>query len=412
MPENRVPRKGEAERMITYQRALREIARQTPRLSAKKLPLRQCLNKTLAADIFSPLDFPHFDNSAVDGYALCFDKSGTVKDTAFKTAGEIPAGQFYSGTLRPGQAMRIFTGAPVPKGAAAVVMQEHAVVNKNALALRKEPRADENIRFQGEDFRKGALLVKRGICLEPAHLAVAAAAGHQKAAVYPFPRAAILTTGNELARAGEKISRGKIYDSNTELLSALVFQAGGIPVVLGLAADSLANIRNALRRGLCQDILIISGGVSVGKYDFVKEALEAEGVREIFWKVNIKPGKPLYFGKKGKTLVFGLPGNPVSAFITFEEFVKPALAKMSGKPARARWLEGVLSKEFHNGPRPHFVRVRCARRKNAMMITPLPGQGSHQIGSLAKANGLWMVKPDEKFQAGQKIRVKIIAGDL
>lgn len=398
--------------MITYQQAIKEILRQTPRLNAARLPLRQCLEKVLARDISSPLDFPHFDNSAVDGYALCFTKNPSAENTVFKVGGEISAGRFFSGTLRPGQAMRIFTGAPVPKGTRTIVMQEHTERENGNLLLRQKPRDKEHIRFQGEDFSKGTVLVKAGRRLEPAHLAVAAAAGHEKVTVYPLPRAAILTTGNELVRAGEKKGPGKIYDSNTELITALVRQAGGIPAALDLAGDDLQKIRKAVREGLRQNVLIISGGVSVGKYDFVKEALQKEGVQEIFWKVDIKPGKPFYFGKKGKTLVFGLPGNPVSVFITFEEFVKPALAQMSGRPVRPCWAQGILSKEFHNGPRLHFVRVVCARRKGIITVTPLPGQGSHQIGSLAKANGLWMVKPDARFQAGAPIKIKMIAEQI
>ncbi len=420
--------------MLTHRKAIKEISRHTFALKPKFLPLSRCLDKVLAKTLSSPIPFPNFDNSAVDGYAIRFKKKvvilseakdlasrffglrpqndDPVQHTTFHVQGEIAAGEFFSGTLKPGHAMQIFTGAPVPRGTDAVIMQEQTERQNGSVNILKPPRFKENIRFQGEDFRKNSTLVKAGTRLEPAHLALAATAGCDKISVYPWPRVAILVTGNELLNPGQKILPGKIYDSNTVFLEALVKKAGGAPFILPRIKDNLRKSIAAIRKGLEYDVLIVAGGVSVGKYDFVKEALKKEGVKEIFWKVNIKPGKPLYFGKKKKTLVFGLPGNPVSVFVTFEEFVKPALLKMSGQDIGPKWVQGVLKSEFKNGFRPHFVRVRYFQQKGNSMIEPLKGQGSHQVASLAKANALMKVKAGQTLGAGQTVKAKIILGGM
>ncbi|MBI3313019.1 MAG: molybdopterin molybdotransferase MoeA [Candidatus Omnitrophica bacterium] len=407
--------------MLTHREAIKEISRHTFTLKPKLLPLSRCLHKVLAKTLYSPTPFPNFDNSAVDGYAIRFKKetkhskrylvpfAQDLKGTRYLLRGEIPAGEFFSGTLKPGYAMQIFTGAPVPRGTDAVIMQEQTERQNGSVNILKPPHFKENIRFQGEDFRKNSTLVKAGTRLEPAHLALAATAGCDKISVYPWPRVAILVTGNELLNPGQKILPGKIYDSNTVFLEALVKKAGAIPFVMPRAKDNLRKSITAIRKGLEYDVLIVAGGVSVGKYDFVKEALKKESVKEIFWKVNIKPGKPLYFGKKKKTLVFGLPGNPVSVFVTFEEFVKPALLKMSGQDFHPSWVLGRMKKEFKNGFRPHFVRVRCFRQKGDFWIEPLQGQGSHQVASLAKANALMKVEPGKRMEAGQTVKVKLIS---
>ncbi len=409
--------------MLTYTEALNLILRHTTLLKVRPLPLSECLGRVLGENVYSPLDFPHFDNAAVDGYAVGKNFQGELE-----VQGEIPAGGIFEGGLRFQGAIRIFTGAPVPKGTKAVVMQEHTKRQNGSVLIFKSPERYENIRFRGEDFRKGDLLLKKGTMLEPSHLALLATVGCKKAPVYPAPKIAILATGNELLKKGERLRAGKIFDSNTILLEAMVRKSGGCPQVLCPAGDSLREIHKAVQLGLQCDVLIVAGGVSVGKYDFVKKALAREGVGEIFWKVDIKPGKPLYFGKKNQTLVFGLPGNPVSVFVTFEEFVKPALLKMSGKRIEAKWKEGLLTHGFENGARPHFVRVRCRlfrRRsaacspgtarlvrceseKGAVRITLLKGQGSHQISALARSNALLKVEPHEILKKNQKVRVKII----
>ena len=394
--------------MLSYEQALKKILEHTFPLKPRLLPLRESLGLVLAENLFSPEPFPVFDNSAVDGYAVV---SGPVKKkekSQLKVVGEIRAGEFFKESLKPGEALRIFTGAPVPKGADAVVMQEHVARVNGTLSLLNRPKPKENIRFRGEDFSKGKLLIRKGTLLEPAHLALLRAVGREEAPVYPLPTVSILATGSELLREGEPVTLGKIRDSNSILLEALVKKTGGIPQRLPSVGDEPGEIRSAIRKGLKENLLLISGGVSVGKYDFVKGILRKEGVREIFWKVNIKPGKPLFFGKKRGTLVFGLPGNPVSVFVTFEEFVKPALLKMRKRPLMRKEIKGYLTDSFRNGPRLHFVRVRSVPKKKRYAITPLKGQGSHMIGTLAQANSLLRVEPNVLLKRNQKVSVELL----
>lgn len=389
--------------MLTHQEALSRILRSAKPLGHVTVPLPEALGRILSENVKARLPFPHFDNSAVDGFAV---HRSARNQKEFKFKGEIPAGHTRKAVLKPGEAMAIFTGAPVPRGAEAVIMQEVAERRNGSVLLQEPVESLANIRLEGEDFKIGDLLISKGACLEPQHLALLAALGHSKVKITRPPKVGVLATGNEIVRAGKKLQRGQIYDSNTPLLEALIKKTGADPVLIAKAEDSLAGIQNAVRKGLRQDVLIVCGGVSVGKYDFVKEALRKEGVREIFWKIDIKPGKPVFFGKKGKTLVFGLPGNPVSVYVTFEEFVKPALHKMMGKNAEPSWTEGFLTKPFQNGPRPHFLRVCCQKRNGRHEITPLKGQGSHQIGTLAKAHGILKAEAGETFTSGQKVRIK------
>ncbi len=390
--------------MLTHQEALSRILRNAKVLGDVMVSLPEALGRVLSENVKAKLPFPHFDNSAVDGFAVRWKAKGQMK---FKFKGEIPAGHARKAVLKPGEAMAVFTGAPVPGGTQTVVMQEYAERKNGSVLLQKPVEALANLRRQGEDFKTGSLLIPKGTWVEPQHLALLAAMGHSKVKTVRSPKIGVFATGNELVSSGQKLKRGQIYDSNTPLLEALIKKTGAHPVLIAKAEDSLAGIRYAVLR---QDVLIVCGGVSVGKYDFVKEALCREGVREIFWKIDIKPGKPVYFGRKGKTLVFGLPGNPVSVFVTFEEFVKPALLKMMGKSPEPSWTEGFLTQPFKNGPRPHFLRVRCQKRNGRHEITPLKGQGSHQIGALAKAHGILKAEAGEALAPGQKVRMKAIAG--
>ena len=271
------------------------------------------------------------------------------------------------------------------------------------------PKLHEHIRFQGEDICKDQLLLSRGTLLQPMHLALLAAVGRVYVKVYPAPQVVIGVTGSELIKGGEEIKPGKIYDSNSVLLRTLVEQCGGTSFVAEHVADDPESIRRIVEAGLKKDMLIISGGVSVGSYDFVRAVLLEEGVAEIFWKVDIKPGKPIFFGKKGKTLIFGLPGNPVSVFVTFEEFVKPVLLKMQMKTeSKDHWIEGELTHDFENGNRPHFVRVFCEEGTNGYSITPLEKQGSHMLGALASSNAILRMEAGQKLKAGDSVRVKLI----
>ncbi len=391
--------------MLSYKQALEKIIRHSSPLKAKLLPLREALGLVVAKNIFSEEPFPSFDNSAVDGYAISAPKR---LPRLLKVQGEVQAGEVFKRGLKPGHAIQIFTGAPVPQGAQAVVMQEYTERINGRVTLLKPSKLNDNIRFCGEDFERGAILIKKGTLLGPTQLALLATVGCEKVPVYPPVKVAILATGSELLKVGERLKPGKIRDSNSILLEALVKQVGGNPSSFPSAGDNFRTVRSRIRKGLKNNILLVSGGVSVGKYDFVKEVLKQEGVREIFWKVDIKPGKPLFFGKKDQTLVFGLPGNPVSVFITFMEFVKPAIEKMTMQKFFERSVEGYLTQKFQNGNRLHFVRVQCRRRGKGFAITPLKGQGSHMIGSLAVSNGILKVEPNHLLRKNERVSIKII----
>lgn len=395
--------------MLTYKQAIEKVLEHSFPLKSRRLRFWESLGLVASRDLISHEPFPSFDNSAVDGYAISSlsDKKGQM---ALEVQGEIRAGECFRGILRPGCAVRIFTGAQVPRGAQAVVMQEDTERVNGHVFLLKRPSAKENVRFAGEDVQKGEVIVWRSTLLNASHLAVLAAVGYEKVPVFPPPKIAILATGSELLKAGKKLKPGKVRDCNSILLQALVEKDGGIPNLLPTVGDNLAKIRVLVRKGLRNDILLIAGGVSVGKYDFVREVLKKEGVREIFWKVDIKPGKPIFFGIKNQTLVFGLPGNPVSVFVTFQEFVRPAIFKMMGKNDHTggEQVEGYLTKPFQNGSRLHFVRVHCVRGRKGYLVTPLKGQGSHMIGSLAASNGILKVEPNRLLRKNERLSVKII----
>ena len=394
--------------MLTYDEALQIILKHAKPLDSREVSLNQCLNRVLSRNVYAPFAFPSFDNSAVDGFAIKF---GEKLETKFRFKGEVPAGHLFKDRLNSGEAVAIFTGAPVPRGAEAVVMQECAQRENGHVVIQKPVQAGDNIRLSGEDFKKGDLLIEKGTCLEPQHVALLASIGIEKVSVIRTPRVAILATGNELVKPGEKLSAGKIYDSNTPLLQALLSNLEANVIVLKKASDDVKALRKVIQTGLDCDVLIVSGGVSVGKYDFVKTVLLEKGVSEIFWKVNIKPGKPLFFGKKEKTLVFGLPGNPVSVFVTFWEFVRPAILKMKGKNPEVLRAEGILTKSFRNGTRPHFIRVVAQNTRNGYRITPLEGQGSHQVSTLARANALLKIEPNQTLKLNERVSIELFAGD-
>lgn len=396
--------------MLEHHEALKKIVQAARPLPVTLTFLKDALGQVLAKDMRSSLALPSFDNSAVDGYAICFQPKDLKKGALaleFKVIGEIAAGALNLPKLAAGQAVQIFTGAPVPAGAQAVVMQENISRERDLIKLSGCPRHGENIRFEGEDIQKGKLLLKKDIVLGAAQIGLLAAAGVAKVPVIGRPQVTILATGNELKKPGEKIRAGQIFDSNTELLRALVEESACLPLTLAAGQDHPLALKTKIRQGLKADVFLIAGGVSVGKYDLVKEILRQEGVREIFWKVNIKPGKPLYFGRKGKTLVFGLPGNPVSVFVTFAEYVKPALRQLQGKKAQPAYKKAQMAINYQNGSRRHFVRCLYTKAASSARVTPLSGQGSHMIHSLAQANALLEVSPSVFLRKNQEVEVKL-----
>jgi molybdopterin molybdotransferase len=320
----------------------------------------------------------------------------------------IPAGEFFSGQLTAGESARLFTGSPLPQGANAVVMQEDTradVSRPDEVLICDSVPEGENIRRQGEDVRKNTLLLEAGSVLTPGVIGLLAAAGVAQVNVGRQPTVGLLATGSELCEPGIKLSPGQIYESNRAMLTPLVTRAGGIPKVFPIVLDDLAETRSVLKSAFAEcDLVVTSGGVSVGEMDFVKAAFEALGGQLQFWKIAIRPGRPFVFGSLGEKFLFGLPGNPVSTFVTFLLLVHPALRRWQGaSQAALPTYPGILGEAISNpGDRRHFMRVRVDEDGKVFSAGK---QGSHVLASLAMADGLLDAPPQMTLPAGTVVRV-------
>ncbi len=394
--------------MLDLETAVARVLAAMPLPQAERLPLAESAGRILTETIISAQDLPAFDNSAMDGYAVrAAEVRGAKADAPvrLRLRTRIPAGETFTGELAPGECARLFTGAPLPRGADAVVMQEDTRVEGEEVLICDAVQPRENVRFQGEDIRHGTTLVEVGEELTPGKLCLLAATGIGIVCVGRQPKVGLVATGSELREAGQPLTPGQIYESNRAMLAPLVTQAGGVAKIYPLVTDTLAATRAALETafGEC-DLVITSGGVSVGEMDFVKAAFESLGGGLQFWKVAIRPGKPFVFGQREGKFLFGLPGNPVSAFVTFLLLVRPALRCWQG--AREVLLPrqpGVLGEPITNaGDRQHFVRVRVDGAGNVLSAGR---QASHALASLAKADGLLAVPPDTTWPAGTNVSV-------
>lgn len=395
--------------MLAYEDALRRLLEAVPAPRVARLELDDALGLALARPVAARLDLPRFDNSAVDGYAVR-PRRGAAPDLRFRVIGTAAAGCPFPGAVGEGEAVRIFTGAPLPRGAEAVLMQEQVRRQAGRIAIASSPAPGQHIRRRGEDLRRGDQVLAAGTVLRSQEIGTLAALGARAVAVAARPTVAVLTTGDELQRPGAPLKPGQIYESNGALVRALVRQAGATPRWLGVAPDGLPSLTRAIRRGLQSDVLVITGGVSVGDKDFVRAAARRCGVRQLCWQVSIKPGMPFFAGRRGRTLVFGLPGNPVSVFVTFEELVKPALARLMGRA----WADGYTTSaalatdvRVSASRRTHFMRVQCVPRDGRLLAQPLNGQGSHHLRTLVEADGWIRLTADEgPWPAGAPVLVK------
>jgi len=373
--------------MLTVKEAGERILAAVTRLPAESVAIDDAAGRFLAADVTAGRQLPPWDNSAMDGFAArSADLPGTLPIDGTVAAGHPPPEQ----TLRAGAAVRIMTGAPLPPGADTVVMREDAGDRGDSVELPASA-AGKHVRRAGEDVAAGSTVLPTGTQLGPGEIGLLAALGNAQLEVGRRPRVAILSTGDELIDVDVDPKPGQIVNSNAYALSAQVREAGGIPVPLGIAADDRDAVIAHLRRGLEHDVLCTSGGVSVGDFDFVKEAFDAIGVAIDFWKVAMKPGKPLAFGvAPSGTLVFGLPGNPVSSMVVFELFARPALRLMQGAATVARPLVEVsLARDYHKEPgRAHFVRASLAWSGGKLVATPSRYQGSGMLRSMVGIDAL------------------------
>lgn len=397
--------------MLAYEAALTRILAEVSNAPTERVSLAEARGRFLAEEITAPIALPAFDNSAMDGYALLArDIKGASADapSTLRLIGRISAGENFTGTLESGTCVRLFTGAAIPAGADAVIMQEDTRVDPQApdfVQILDEVKPWENIRFRAEDIRPGAVVGNPGDMAGPALLGLLAAVGLTEVPVGTRAAIALLATGSELVEAGQPLPPGAIYESNRVTLGGLALQAGARCTNYPLIKDTLLDTRQALEKAFSEnDFVITSGGVSVGELDFVKAAFEELGGELDFWKVAIRPGKPFVFGKWRNKFLFGLPGNPVSAFVTFLLLVRPALLKWQG--ARDTGLpcdHGLLQEPLVNrGDRRHFARVRIDPDG---LVRSSGGQASHLLHSLATANGLVDVPPATTLAPGNTVKV-------
>jgi molybdopterin molybdotransferase len=391
--------------MISEEEAYQKILDNVTSLPARKVPLAEAANCFLAEDVFSRTPLPNFDNSAMDGYAVI--ASDCARGKRLKLVGEQPAGVDRRLRLVFGEAIRIFTGAPIPAGADAVVMQEDVTANSAEITINTEVEPGEFVRRQGCDLAKGQKILGKGERLRAVGIAALAAQGFTDLMVGGKATAAVLSTGDELVPPGASIEPGQIYDSNSLLLRNLLVACGADVPMVEHSADEKDALIAALRRGSDHDVLLISGGVSVGQHDLVKSALGAIGAQIDLWRVAIKPGKPFLFGKVGECGVFGLPGNPVSSFVTFLKFVRPAILRMMGAADHELPLRKVAARLTENvtgdGERPHYIRGRL----NNGEFAPIGRQESHALFGLSRSNALLRIPPQREWRAGDLVDIEI-----
>jgi len=416
--------------MISVEEALHKILSFVDVLEAEIKPITGCVGQVLAEDVYSDFDIPQLDNAAMDGYAVQF--SSIIGATLHQPkvlhviSDEIAAGSVADQEVELGTAIRIMTGAPVPKGADTVVPFEDtdekerkaSEVSLKEIGIHREVVKGSNIRWVGEDIEKGKLVLSKGRLVRPGEIGVLASLGKATASVFRRPVIAILATGNELVDVGKPLTSGKIYNTNTYSLSAQVLRYGGIPKLLGIAPDNFRFLAEAVHRGFDSDLLITSGGVSVGDYDVVKDVLAKEG--EInFWSVRMKPGKPLVFGifrdKAGRKIPhLGLPGNPVSAMVTFELFARPVILKMMGKTNLTKpTIRAVLKSTIENlDGRRVFARVKVTKEEGSYFAILTGSQGSNILTSMVQADGLAIVPEEVKMvQPGDEVEVMMLNWD-
>ncbi len=397
--------------MIEYRQALGRILARAPLCPSERIPLADALGRILAVDIHARESIPPFHKAAMDGYAVRATDTVFPGGRAFvelPVTEDLPAGRISRRGLKPGQAARIMTGAALPRGADAVVMVEDTKDVGPGVHILRTVKKGENTGKAGEDVKKGETPLKKGMLVGPAEIGMLAALGSASVRVRRRPKVAVIATGDEIAEPGARKGPGHIWNSNGYSLLALARQAGADPVYQGIARDSRSALKGKIRKSEGADILVISGGVSVGDHDLVRDQLCDFGVEPVFWKVSVKPGKPVFFGVKRKQLVFGLPGNPTSAMVTFLFFVRPAIDKMLGqKTSEMRTGKAILDKGIDLKPgRTQFLRGRITSRGPLLRAALHPNQKSGVLKSMVESDILVIVPPKtSRLEKGQEVDV-------
>lgn len=393
--------------MISVSEAKNIITTNCKKLSPITIPLKHAAGLVLAQDVFATEDIPSFNQSAMDGYAFCF--SEWKNNNTLNINGEVQAGSVKNIIAEKNQAVRIFTGAAIPENTDTVVMQEKVTATNNLLTIHDELlKPGSNVRLKGSEIKKGALVLIKGSKLSPAAIGFLASIGIKEVSVYPFPKIKIVITGNELIQPGETLQHGQVYESNSFTLKAALQQMHINNVSMVFAKDDAAALKQILATALTDcDLLLITGGVSVGDYDFVAAALKECGVTKLFHKIKQKPGKPLYAGITKDQMVFGLPGNPSSVLTCFYEYVVTAIEQMMHAETsiiqkKILPFEGVYQKK---AGLTHFLKAHC----NDLKVSLLDAQESYRLSSFATANCLLCLSETETtFQTGDMLEVHVL----
>ena len=394
--------------LLPLEEALRRILDRVTPLGPEVVPLAAAAGRVVFEDAMAVVDLPPFASSAMDGFALrSADTPGRLPVVARIAAG-VPAPR----ALEAGEAMAIATGGVVPGGADSVVPLEYVVENDNGVEIPNVVVHGDNVRPRGGDVAAGDVVVPSGARLRAAQIGALAAAGLDHVVVSRRPTISVLATGTELRRPGEPLEPGEVYEANGVLLATAFATAGAEVELLPAVADDEASHREALERGLAADVLVTSGGVSVGPHDLVRRILGELGVEEVFWGIAVKPGKPLAFGVRGSTIVFGLPGNPVSSLVGAEVFVRPALLALQGATVPGPvFFEGRLAASVRrNAHRDEFLRARSVVTETGVLLDPVTGQESHMIARAAAADALVLApRGDGELAAGESVRYLLLA---
>ena len=404
--------------MLNYEDARALVFEHVVPLEKGQRPLTESQGLALSEDILAPHGMPLFDNSAVDGYAVqAADLADASRENPvrLKKLGYISAGDSGKDPLGSGQCVQIATGAPLPAGADTIVMKEDIKLEESLVCFFQSIPKTENVRYQGEDIPEGRTVIPVGTVIGPAQMAVLATFGFSRVPVRRVPKISIVSTGSELVDVDENPQSGQIRESNRYMLAGMVKQESCELVKMTMVPDIPKILKHEFEDALQADVVLISGGMSVGDKDYAKPVLKEMGVEEIFWKIKFKPGKPLFFGRRGKTLVFGLPGNPASSYVLFEEFVRPALRQMMGRRILEESmvkaiLEESITKTYK---RMHFMRGQLHEKNGKFRVRPLKFQGSHSIGSLVESNALIRVEANSPvLPKGCQVSVRPLLNEI
>lgn len=404
--------------MIPVEEALQVILKSIHVLGLEKVDILSSLGRVLGEDIHAPYHIPPWDNSAMDGYAVIqkdIEHASPENPAILKVVADLPAGYTVKRKLEKGEAIRIMTGAPTPEGSDTVVMVEYTKKDEDQVKIFRANSKGDNIRKAGEDVRKGTLVLHSGSIIHPAEVGMLASLKRSFISVYQRPTVAVISTGDELIDVDEDFTEGKIISSNTYSLSSLVKYYGATPLILGIAKDRPEELMDRFKVAVHADMIISSGGVSVGDYDLVKDILKELGAEMKFWKVAMRPGQPLAFGVIEGKPTFGLPGNPVSCMVSFEQFVRPSILKASGhrqifRPLIEARLKDPIRKKAGS---KYFIRCIVSVEEGKYSVTTTGEQGSGILMSMVRANGL-IVLPEEKttFETGEMVKVQVLNRDF